>query len=147
MSAAQTDLHAFTYDPISGTLALPVAGSTNEGDAFNALVVYNLDRKAGFTLAGRVTHRELARELFDERCGSDDPWARSGNCDEYQRRYLIPQFSQIDRSVVVDKYIMTLGTAGLEIHSLDHISSRLARLRWPTQADPSDQPALVVSAD
>ena len=143
-SSAQGDHHAFTYDPVTGTLALPVAGQTDDGDAFNALVVYNLDRKRGFTLAGRVTHRELARELIDESCGIDDPWATNGNCNPSSRRYLIPQYAQIDRSIVVDKYILTLGTAGMEIHSLDHISERAARLRWPT-ANTEQAPALVVS--
>ena len=59
---------------------------------------------------------------------------------------MLPQLSQIDRSVVVDKYIMTLGTSGLEIHSLDRVSERAARLRWP-QPNLGQAPTLVVSAD
>ena len=144
-SAAQADHHAFTYDPVTGTLALPVSGSTNEGDAFNALVVYHIDPKTGFTLHGRVTHRELAAELFAANCGSDDPWAQNGNCDPSSRRYLIPAYSQIERSIVVDKYLMTIGQSGMEIHQLDHLSLRAAQLRWPMPSVDAAQ--LVVSAD
>jgi hypothetical protein len=142
VSAAQSDHHAFTYDPVTGTLALPVAGSTHEGEAFNALVVYNLDRKTGFELAGRITHRELANETLGERCVDGDPW----NQCRSDARYMLPQLSQIDRSVVVDKYIMTLGASGLEIHSLDRLSERAARLRWP-QPNVGQEPELVVRAD
>ncbi|MDQ3337802.1 MAG: beta-propeller domain-containing protein [Myxococcota bacterium] len=142
MSAAQSDHHAFTYDPVTGTLALPVAGNTHDGEAFNALVVYNLDKKRGFELAGRITHRELAREMLNASCDEGDPWNQcNGN-----GRYMLPQLSQIDRSVVVDKYIMTLGASGLEIHSLDRVSERAARLRWP-QANVGQEPELVVRAD
>jgi Beta propeller domain len=144
-SAAQADHHAFTYDPITGTLAVPVAGSTNEGDAFNALVVYNVDPKRGFTLHGRVTHREMAASLFADRCNTNDPWARSGNCEPASRRYMIPQYSQIDRSIVVDKYLLTVGVSGFEIHQLDHLALRAAQVRWPEAT--AQQASLIVSAD
>jgi hypothetical protein len=149
-SMAQGDHHAFTFDPVTGTLALPVAGNTSEGEQFNGLVVYTIDRKTGFTLNGRVTHRKLAAETLDAMCdvqgGGDDPWNRDiSACNENQRQYLIPQYSQIDRSIVVDNYLITLGTAGLEIHQTDKLANRLARMRWPVMNQQRAQ--LVVSAE
>jgi inhibitor of cysteine peptidase len=148
-SMAQGDHHAFTFDPVTGTLALPVAGSTSEGEQFNGLVVYTIDRKTGFVLNGRVTHRKLAAETLDAMCdkqgGGDDPWNQDVTaCNQSQRQYLIPQYSQIDRSIVVDNYLITLGTAGMEIHQTDKLATRLARMRWPVSADHAQ---LVVSAE
>mgnify|MGYP001275660718 CR=1 FL=1 len=36
----------------------------------------------------------------------------------------------IDRSIVVDKYLMTLGTAGLMIHKLADLDDAVAQLSW-----------------
>jgi hypothetical protein len=87
----------------------------------------------------------MAASLFADRCSTDDPWARSGNCEPASRRYMIPQYSQIDRSIVVDKYLLTVGVSGFEIHQLDHLSLRAAQVRWPEAT--AAQPALIVSAE
>ena len=124
-SIAESDHKAFTYDPVTGTLALPVSGYANDGQ-FNGLVVYDVDPERGFTLHGRITHRDLAREVLAARC--KDPWA-GNDCRHLHGE--IAHHAQIDRSIVLDKYLVTLGVAGLEIHPIEKLAQRAARLAWP----------------
>ncbi len=136
-STASSDHHAFTFDDATGTLAIPTAGSTDDGQQYNGLVVYGVDAKRGFTLYGRVSHRQLAKEALDALCtaarNNTDPWTNQiPNCpDAATLGYMLPQYSTIDRSIVIDNYLVSLGTAGMEIHSLEHIGTLAARMRWP----------------
>jgi hypothetical protein len=124
VSSAQNDHHAFTWDPVKRVLAVPASGTTAGGVPFNSLVVYGLDRKRGFTLYGRVTHRALAKEVLARQCAQTD-------CERNTWTYKLPELSQIDRSIVVDNYLLSVGASGFEIHSLDSLSRRAARVMWP----------------
>jgi lactam utilization protein B len=140
-SAAERDHHAFNYDPVSGVLAIPTAGTTDNGEQYSGLVVYGVDPSRGFTLHGRVSHRQLATEVVDGMCPvEEDPWMK---CERSTGS--IAQFAQIDRSVVIDNHLVTLGTGGLEIHALDKLARREARILWPLTTDI--QSRIVVSAD
>ena len=126
---------------MSGVLAIPTAGMTDNGEQYSGLVVYGVDPSRGFTLHGRVSHRQLANEVVDAMCPvEEDPWMK---CERSTAS--IPQFSQIDRSIVIDNHLVTLGTGGLEIHALDTLARREARILWPLTTDV--QSRIVVSAD
>lgn len=70
---------------------------------------------------------------------SDDPWMK---CES--NAAMIPQYSQIDRSIVIDNHLVSLGMGGLEIHALDKLARRQARILWPLTTDPQSR---VVSVD
>jgi hypothetical protein len=58
-SAAQWDHHAFTFDPRTGTLALPISGSFGGSSGFfSGLEVYGVSDR-GFAYRGFVTHAGL----------------------------------------------------------------------------------------
>ena len=63
-----------------------------------------------------------------------DPWDGQPPqpCDATTVGYQLPAYSQIDGSIVIDNYLVSLGQAGVEIHSLDKLATRLAKLRWPS---------------
>jgi hypothetical protein len=140
-STAQHDHHAFMYDAVSGVLAIPTAGATENGEQYNGLVVYGVDPKRGFELYGRVSHRQLAHEVLESMCTQqdDDPWMK---CE--RPTHMLPQYSQIDRSIVIDNHLVSLGMGGLEIHALDKLARRQARILWPLTSDPQSR---IVSAD
>jgi uncharacterized secreted protein with C-terminal beta-propeller domain len=128
-SSAQGDHHAFMYDPVTGTIAFPFSQYSNA--AFNGLAVYHLDRKTGFRSLGRIDHGVLADALTASQCARfkrDQPQSAEYYCKpEYlaQMRYGYG----IDRSMVIDKYILSISTAGLEVHELADLDFTAA-LSW-----------------
>jgi uncharacterized secreted protein with C-terminal beta-propeller domain len=138
-SAAQHDHKAFTYDPVTGTLALPFS-EYNGGHYFQGLIAYRVDAKRGFRSLGRIDHRSLADKMIEHTCreakrqknGNEHYYCRKENYDSLRQQYAI------DRSIVVDKYLMTLGTAGLMIHSLAGLD-QVSQLSW---ARIAERPAL-----
>ncbi|HEY5923461.1 MAG TPA: beta-propeller domain-containing protein [Kofleriaceae bacterium] len=130
-SAAQNDHKAFTYDPLTGTLALPFYEAKNDGTAFQGLIAYRVDAKRGFKSLGRIHHGELADKMIAHTCAQQKKL--NNNVDVYycnkQNWPSMRQGYQIDRSIVVDKYLMTLGTAGLMIHSLSGMD-KVSALSW-----------------
>jgi uncharacterized secreted protein with C-terminal beta-propeller domain len=119
-SAAQYDHHAFMYDAVTGTLALPVNESTGGSRAFTGLVVYHVDRRDGFELEGRLDHAVVARVKYDHDCTS--------YCSDTNREAAV-NWNPITRSIVVDKYVLSLSNAGLEIHRLGSLKLAAA-LPW-----------------
>jgi uncharacterized secreted protein with C-terminal beta-propeller domain len=130
-SAAQYDHHAFTYDPRTGTLALPFYEYGSNGTGFQGLIAYRVDAKRGFKSLGRIDHRALSDKMIDHMC-REATQAKNGNqayfCKKENRPNLRHQYP-IDRSIVVDKYLMTLGPAGLMIHSLSGLDA-VSSLSW-----------------
>jgi uncharacterized secreted protein with C-terminal beta-propeller domain len=135
-SAAQHDHHAFTYDPVSGTLAVPLseyAGNTY----WNGMIVYDVDADDGFTLRGKIDHRALAAPALEQAC-ADARKANNGT-ETYacNKDNLVAQQAAyaIDRSIVVDKYVLTTSQLGLEIHAIakldeDGRAKPAATLAW-----------------
>jgi uncharacterized secreted protein with C-terminal beta-propeller domain len=97
-SAAQWDHRAFTFDPVSKTLALPVQiwGNSNASANFNGLVLFHVDARRGFEELGRITHEKLAvRAGYDQ-----NGWAYG--------------YGGISRSIIMDEYVFTLSNLGLQ---------------------------------
>ncbi len=131
-SAAQNDHHAFMFDPVTSTLAFPM--TERGGDRwFNGLVVYNFDKKQGFSLRGRLDHAALADVWVEQQCEQQkraNPKHQANNyyCTPDYRRQGRSQYP-ISRSLVVDKYILSLSPIGLEIHDLADLDVA-ATLSW-----------------
>jgi hypothetical protein len=139
-SAAQNDHKAFTYDPVTRTLALPYYEYNNDGNNFQGLIAYRVDAKRGFQSLGRIDHRQLADKMIEHTC-REAKRLKNGNEHYYCQKANYPGLRQqyaIDRSIVVDKYLMTLGTAGLMIHSLSGLEQKSA-LSW---SRISEQPTI-----
>jgi hypothetical protein len=129
-SAAQNDHHAFTYDPVTGTLALPYA-EYNNNTTFQGLIAYRIDPRRGFKSLGRIDHGQLADKMIEQTCLQQKK-ANNNNDVYYCNKQNWPSMRQsypIDRSIVVDKYLMTLGNAGLMIHSLAGLE-KVSALSW-----------------
>ncbi|HEX5060813.1 MAG TPA: beta-propeller domain-containing protein [Kofleriaceae bacterium] len=131
-SAAQNDHHAFTYDPFTGTLALPFYEyNSNTGTNYQGLIAYHVDAKRGFKSLGRIDHGMLADKMIAHTCeqqkklnnGNDVYYCNKANWKNMRSQY------PIDRSIVVDKYLMTLGTAGLMIHTIAGLD-QVSMLSW-----------------
>jgi uncharacterized secreted protein with C-terminal beta-propeller domain len=130
-SIAQYDHHAFTYDAITGTLALPLQEYSNDGTYYQGLVAFRVDPKKGFKSLGRIDHRSLADKMIEYMC-IDAKRQKNGNEQYYCQKQNWPGMRQsftIDRSIVVDKYLMTLGTAGLMVHKLASMD-QVSALSW-----------------
>ncbi|MEJ7599769.1 MAG: beta-propeller domain-containing protein [Kofleriaceae bacterium] len=118
-SSAQDDHHAFMFDPITNTLAFPMAEQRGSS-SFNGLAVYRVDPKHGFQRKGRIDHRTLADPVIAKQCAdqkSSNPANAQYYCTETYRNQARMGFG-ISRSMVVDKYILSLSPVGLEIHAL-----------------------------
>jgi hypothetical protein len=136
-SAAQYDHHAFTYDPISGTLAIPLMEYDNN-QYKNGMVVYDVDKKKGFTKLGNINHGDLADAMLQKQC-ADAKAAKNGNdqyyCGKDNIKAMRGQYG-VDRSFVIDKYLLTTSQLGLALHELADLdgdadaASAAAALSW-----------------
>ncbi len=129
-SAAQYDHHAFTYDPVTGTLALPFS-EYKDNVSFQGLIAFRVDPKRGFKQLGRIDHGALADKMIEQTCRQQKKL--NNNVEVYYcNKQNWPNMRSgypIDRSIVVDKYLMTLGNAGLMIHSLSGLD-KVSQLSW-----------------
>jgi uncharacterized secreted protein with C-terminal beta-propeller domain len=128
-SAAAYDPHAFTWDAVTGTLALPVTES-NGTTAFTGLALFKVDPHHGIRRLGRIDHRVVGGAMLDEQC-REQTRLNNGvppyNCDEAKKQSAGGY--AIERSIIVDKYILSLSSAGLEIHALSGLDLK-ASLTW-----------------
>jgi hypothetical protein len=129
-SAAQYDHHAFLYDPVTSTLAFPMSAS-GDGNWFNGLAVYSVDKQRGFKAKGYLEHAQLADVQFDLNCENmkrqNAQYAQT-YCTSTQKQQARMSYP-ITRSMVVDKYILSLSHMGLEIHELASLKTA-ATLSW-----------------
>jgi uncharacterized secreted protein with C-terminal beta-propeller domain len=127
-SAAQWDHKAFTYDPRTGTLALPMQfyPRNNTGDYFNGIFVFDVDAKKGFTDKGSVSHDSLIEGWRARHCekNPNDYYCRYPN----QRHYWWG-WSNLNRSIIMDDVIFTLSNLGIMAHKLDDTDRSLASVR------------------
>ena len=132
-STAQNDHKAFMWDPVTSTVAVPLVQSTGN-EYFQGLAVLKLDKQTGFTSKGRLDHGALAAEWIDEQCAVQKklaPKAASATlayCTPQTKKQYRGQFP-VMRSIVVDKYILSLSTMGLEIHELEDLEVE-STLSW-----------------
>ena len=132
-STAQNDHKSFMWDPISSTFAVPIVQYTGN-EAFNGLAVYHLDKKEGFTSKGRLDHGALSEDFIDEQCAIQKkaaPKAKVASltyCNANFKKQYRAQYP-VSRSIVVDKYILSLSDVGLEIHALEDLDVK-ATLSW-----------------
>jgi len=130
-SAAQWDHHAFTYDPRTGVLGVPMSNYSNEPDkTFLGLVLLQVS-KNGFAELGRISHTDLAEITRDREC--------AGPTDEsnWQCRQDVHQDwrAQIQRSIVMDETIFTISQLGIQasdIHRPGRAIAQLVFARRPT---------------
>ena len=132
-STAQNDHKSFLWDPITRTFAVPIVQSTGT-ETFAGLAVFGLDKKSGFTKKGRLDHAALGAGWLDKQCAEQRlaaPKASTASlayCNPQTRKQFGAQYP-ISRSLVVDEYILSLSTLGLEIHALANLDIK-ASLSW-----------------
>ncbi|MBI2378247.1 MAG: beta-propeller domain-containing protein [Deltaproteobacteria bacterium] len=114
-SSAESDHHAFMFEPSTGTLAMPWRGENYWG-----LIAYGVDVERGFTDLGKVNHAIMYKNAFRRACRTFD----SGLCAEpngwwtsFSREDLV-----IDRVVAIERDLYSVGPSGLMVH---HAGSRL----------------------
>jgi len=107
-SSAQNDHHAFTYDPRTRILAIPMQRYSyrNSEDRFNGLVLLRVGKRSGFEELGRVSHADLAaRGCTSQTCSTQVARSYAWN-------------APIQRSLVMERYLYTLSSYGLKISKL-----------------------------
>ena len=123
-SAAQWDHHAFTYDPQTGVLGVPMSNYSNEPDkTFLGLVLLQVS-KDGFEELGRISHTGLARITRERECAGptdESTWQCTQNVAQDWR-------SQIQRSIVMDETIFTISQLGMQANLLARPGRPLAQV-------------------
>jgi len=134
VSGAQSDHHAFMFEPTTQTLALPWKGTNYWG-----LVAYHVDAQSGFRRLGRVNHAVMYKQWFASTCRRVD----RGECadkDFWWRFFARPDLD-VDRIVAIDGHLYSMSPSGLMVH---RAGRRLKRVRaalvsvpdWPRGAEP-----------
>jgi uncharacterized secreted protein with C-terminal beta-propeller domain len=132
-STAQNDHKAFMWDRRTNTFAVPLVEQTGKS-YFQGLAVYSLDKQKGFTSKGRVDHGALGDNWVDEQCQVQKkaaPKAKAADlyyCNAANRKYYRAQYP-IQRSIVIDQFILSLSNLGIEIHALADMDVK-ASLSW-----------------
>ncbi len=124
-SAAQWDHKAFTYDPLTGTLALPMQfyprGGT--GEYFNGIYVFHVDADDGFSSRGRVSHNHLVERWRQKQCEQNKQQYYCQN--QYQQNYWWG-WANLNRSIIMDDTIFTLSNLGIMAHKIEDTDSALS---------------------
>ena len=123
-SAAQWDHHAFTYDPRTGVLGVPMSNYSNEpSKTFLGLVLLQVSKNSIEQL-GRISHTALAEITRDRECtGATDD-------SNWQCRQEVHQDwrSQIQRSIVMDETIFTISQLGMQANLLTRPGKAIAQV-------------------
>jgi hypothetical protein len=117
-SNAQYDHHAFTYDAMSRTLAIPVQTWTGEWrSSFSGLVMFEIDDDKGFVELGRVSHESFIAQANADRCQTAS-LAQDAMCQPGSWMWL----GQIQRSIIMDDYVYSLSPFALQVNDRDQPS-------------------------
>ena len=123
-SAAQWDHHAFTYDPRTGVLGVPMSNYANEPEkTFLGLILLQVS-KDGFEELGRISHTGLARITRDRECTDatdESNWQCRQDVHQDWR-------SQIQRSIVMDETIFTISQLGMQANNLARPGKPIAQV-------------------
>lgn len=119
VSGAQSDHHAFMFEPTTQTLAVPWKGRNYWG-----LVAYRVDAERGFSRLGRVNHAVMYKAWFSATCRRVDR-AECGDKSYWWRFFARPDLD-VDRIVAIDGHLYSLGPSGLMVH---RAGRRLRRVR------------------
>jgi len=128
-SAAQWDHHAFTYDPHTGVLGVPMmsyAGGPEK--TFLGLVLMKVS-KDGFEELGRISHARIAEITRERECAVDmdeSPWQCTQNAPQDWR-------SQIVRSIVMDGTIFTISQLGMQASDIARPGKAIAQVVFARQ--------------
>ncbi len=106
-SQAQNDHHAFTYDPRTRVLAIPMQRHDyrTPQNQFSGLVLLRVGKRSGFEELGRVSHGDLAEQAQRRSCPS---------CNSTSYAFYAP----VQRSIVMEDYLYTLSGYGLKVARL-----------------------------
>jgi hypothetical protein len=128
-SAATYDPHAFTWDAVTNILALPVTEASGSS-SFTGLALFKVDPRRGIRRIGKLDHAVVAMAMADDMCRKQT--ALNNGVQPYDcaaARKQAPAQYPIERSIIVDRYVLSMSAAGLEIHSLKNLELA-ASLTW-----------------
>ncbi len=112
-SSAQHDHHAFTYDPKTKILALPVS-NWNRNSMRSGLEVFKVDGRRGFLSRGFVTHADLIE---------------TNSSDQYAS-YRWNWKAQVQRSMIIGNSLVSVSTLGIKASSLWNPGRTLSSLKF-----------------
>ena len=122
-SSAQWDHHAFTYDPRTRVLAVPMTSYSNDpSKTFLGLMMLQVSRDS-FEELGRVSHArmsEMARIADCTRQAGTQPCTVAAPQHDWR--------SQITRSIIMDDVILSLSGLGIQVNELTRPERTVARL-------------------
>jgi hypothetical protein len=125
-SAAQNNHHAFTYDPRTKSLAIPLAYNNHRSrDAFNGLLLLKVGAQQGFEQLGKISHAELYLAKLMVGC------KQARGCSHFRGqsyRHTARMAAPIQRSIIMDRYIYSLSGVGLAIHKLERADDPVAEI-------------------
>lgn len=117
-SPAMWDHHAFTFDAKRKILVLPM--TMNQPEQFSGALVLRADPRKGFKDMGFLTQNGKVAERFCERA---TPQQNRAHCEN---PYNTVWASAIQRTIIVDDYVLALSHYGMTAHSLNRPHRTLA---------------------
>lgn len=123
-SAAQWDHHAFTYDPHTGVLGVPMMSYASDPEkSFLGLVLLRVS-KDDLEELGRISHARLAEITHERECAGPVD-AGNWQCNQNPRQ---DWRSQIQRSIVMDETIFTISQLGIQASDIARPDRAIARV-------------------
>jgi len=127
-SPAQHNHLAFTYDPRTKILALPVHFHGGRND-FSGLMLYEIDGRRGIRPRGRVAHNRLVNRHLESLC-ADRAGKNNWVCKNANRRNWRGWYGGIQRAVIIDDYVYSMGQLGLQVNDLGAPRRALRAVPW-----------------
>ena len=118
--------HAFTYQPETGVLAIPI-NIRDDDDNFNGLILYSVDIDDGFEEIGRIDHDDLIEKWWCEEQGED---LDSCTYDSQQAGWFHWR-SRMRRSIMMtgedgDEYVYSLSDVGMKVNDVFDVDTEFA---------------------
>ena len=127
-SIAESNHHAFTYDPQSKVLAFPInlVDYRERSNSFTGLALFTADAQKGLKPIGRLGHAALLEKRF----GRGEPCVitAAGHCaprPARQQRFNDYR-TRIQRSLFIDGYVYSISKLGLMVHQITNLDREVA---------------------
>jgi uncharacterized secreted protein with C-terminal beta-propeller domain len=128
-SQASWDHHAFTYYEPLQMLVVPIASYDNASDdVFMGMLALDIDLQQGLSLAGKIDHNDLARQVSSCQVAEN-------SCNAYYYGWLAQPTRSIFMSSGSDNYLFSLSNIGVKAVNVNDFDTAAGSLLLPS-AEP-----------
>ncbi|MEZ4257045.1 MAG: beta-propeller domain-containing protein [Polyangiales bacterium] len=120
-SEANWNHKAFTYYDHLGMLAFPYSSWSGDWNTYrSSLELFHVDAEDGIDKVGSIDHSALIKGFCSQ---LEEDW---------ERDWCRQSYAELRRGVFVEDYVYSLSYAGVQVHALSDVNTKVAEVTLPT---------------